>query len=52
MSKRTRSMLRNIRRFVFIVLCEISGKVCTYADAISRFGARAEEWTADRRDRP
>lgn len=49
-------MVKRIRTLTFSVLCEIAGKIGTYGFAVSpklgRFGARAEEWAAKRRDRP
>ena len=44
-------MMRTGGALVFAALCEMAGKICTYADAIRRGAQRLEGWAADHRDK-
>lgn len=44
-------MNKRIRALAFRALCEIAGKVGQYGHAIGSFGASAEMWAAEHRDK-
>lgn len=44
-------MVKRIRILTFRVLCEIAGKICTFAYWVAHAASHAEGWAADRRDR-
>jgi hypothetical protein len=52
MSGYIRTAGKKIRRWVFYLLCEISGKIGTFAYWLAHAASHAEEWTSRHRDQP